>query len=172
MNRFSAQCCGARRPHTSDEAQRDYALQGFGFSASLEVSQKRPAKSRLARGLGALLPQVKDAIQTELSDNPSTRPRRTQRAAMGRGASAVSSSKYSRLEADVAAMQRDSGTYCDDPPDSDAYEAWLKVQPVPLQLVPRTAVRNAGSLQHCSQPEKVVAVFRVNVCVCTHVGPA
>ena len=73
--------------------------------------------------------QVKDAIQTELSDNPGDRPRRTQRALTGRGGGAGGggSSKYSRLEAEVAAMQRDSGTYCDEPPDTDAYEAWLKV---------------------------------------------
>ena len=84
------------------------------------------------------LSQVKDAIQTELSDNPGGRPRRTQRAAVGRGGgSAAATSKYSRLEAEVAAMQRDSGTYCDDPPDSDAYEAWFKVRPVSRNMCRR-----------------------------------
>ena len=74
--------------------------------------------------------QVKDAIQTELSDNPGDRPRRAQRSLTGRGGAAGGgSSKYSRLEAEVAAMQRDSGTYCDEPPDTDAYEAWLQVRP-------------------------------------------
>jgi hypothetical protein len=30
-----------------------------------------------------------------------------------------------RFEADVAAMQRDSSTYCDEPEDCEEFEAWL-----------------------------------------------
>ena len=33
--------------------------------------------------------------------------------------------RYSRFDADVAAMQRDSSTYCDEPEDGDDYRAWL-----------------------------------------------
>ena len=33
--------------------------------------------------------------------------------------------KYSRLDAEVSAMQRNSSTYCDEPEDRAEYEAWL-----------------------------------------------
>lgn len=36
--------------------------------------------------------------------------------------------KYSRLEADISAMQRSSSTYCDQPEDTQDFEAWLKVR--------------------------------------------
>ena len=35
------------------------------------------------------------------------------------------SSKYSRLDADISSMQRDSATYCDEPADSADYQAWM-----------------------------------------------
>ena len=34
------------------------------------------------------------------------------------------SSKYSRLEADISTMQRDSATYCEEPTDNADYQAW------------------------------------------------
>lgn len=34
------------------------------------------------------------------------------------------SNKYSRLEADISSMQRDSATYCDEPADNADYQAW------------------------------------------------
>ena len=38
--------------------------------------------------------------------------------------------KYSRLEADISAMQRSSSTYCDQPEDGQDFEIWLKVYTV------------------------------------------
>lgn len=35
------------------------------------------------------------------------------------------SAKYSRLDAEVSAMQRNSSTYCDEPADAADYAAWL-----------------------------------------------
>ena len=35
--------------------------------------------------------------------------------------------KYSRLDSEVAAMQRNSATYCDEPADAAEFEAWLQV---------------------------------------------
>lgn len=74
--------------------------------------------------------QVKDAIQTELvqaGESSSSRSRRGPRSsAAARGGSGA---KYSRLDAEVAAMQRDSGTYCDEPTDAASYADWLKVSP-------------------------------------------
>lgn len=36
--------------------------------------------------------------------------------------------KYSRLEAEISAMQRNSSTYCDQPEDTDDFSKWLKVR--------------------------------------------
>lgn len=36
------------------------------------------------------------------------------------------SQRYSRLESDITAMQRDSSTYCDQPEDTEQFEQWLQ----------------------------------------------
>ena len=48
--------------------------------------------------------------------------------------SSGSSAKYSRLEAEISAMQRNSSTYCDEPEDSADYRVsalaqWLSLLP-------------------------------------------
>ena len=35
--------------------------------------------------------------------------------------------KYSRLEAEISAMQRNSSTYCDQPEDAEEFAKWLEV---------------------------------------------
>lgn len=45
--------------------------------------------------------------------------------------------KYSRLEADISAMQRSSSTYCDQPEDGPDFGAWLKVCTVKFNLETR-----------------------------------
>ena len=35
--------------------------------------------------------------------------------------------KYSRLEAEISAMQRNSSTYCDQPEDAEDFARWLEV---------------------------------------------
>lgn len=70
-----------------------------------------------------LFEQARDTIQQEMSAAAAEgRPRRV---AAG-GASATAGAKYSRLDSDIAAMQRDSSTYCDEPADTEAYHAWLQ----------------------------------------------
>ena len=67
--------------------------------------------------------QARDTIQQEMSAAAAEgRPRRTPGSSGSQPAV-----RYSRLDADIAAMQRDSGTYCDEPDDTQAYAAWLKV---------------------------------------------
>ena len=67
--------------------------------------------------------QARDTIQQEMSAAAAEgRPRR----APG-GSGSQPAVRYSRLDSDIAAMQRDSGTYCDEPEDTEAYAAWLKV---------------------------------------------
>ena len=69
--------------------------------------------------------QAKDTIQLEMTAAATEgRPQRGPNS--GRGASA--GAKYSRLDSDIAAMQRDSSTYCDEPADTAAYSAWLQVR--------------------------------------------
>ena len=70
---------------------------------------------------------MRDAIQVELAsagESSGGRPRRVARSQSAR--SSGGSGKYSRLEAEVAAMQRDSGTYCDEPEDAEQFGAWLE----------------------------------------------
>ena len=40
------------------------------------------------------------------------------------GSRPLSKGKYSRLDADISSMQRDSATYCDEPADTADYQAW------------------------------------------------
>jgi hypothetical protein len=37
----------------------------------------------------------------------------------------MSGAKYSRLDADISSMQRNSSTYCDEPEDIADYNSWL-----------------------------------------------
>ncbi|KIZ05180.1 hypothetical protein MNEG_2779 [Monoraphidium neglectum] len=83
-------------------------------------------------GAKGVVDQVTDLVEGELSPGPSD----AKRAASGRSLSAArgepglprvasQGAKYSRFEAELAAMQRDSSTYCDAPPDAADYAAWL-----------------------------------------------
>ena len=73
-----------------------------------------------------MLDQLTFAIQAEMvaaQDGNTTRPVSAGGTA-ARPLGGDSSSKFSRFDADVAAMQRDSSTYCDEPDDSEEYEVW------------------------------------------------
>lgn len=76
---------------------------------------------KLMLGTTELFDQVKDAIQAEMAFDS----RGDNRVASKRQLVNVSNTKFSRFEADVNAMQRDSSTYCDEPEDEDDYVAWL-----------------------------------------------
>lgn len=71
---------------------------------------------------GELNAVVADANRGQIGD-PVGRRRGRGAAAMARSAS-QGTTKYSRFEAEVAAMQRDSSTYCDEPADADEYAEW------------------------------------------------
>ena len=36
--------------------------------------------------------------------------------------------RYSRLQADIRATQHNSSTYCDEPEDTEEFQAWLAVR--------------------------------------------
>jgi hypothetical protein len=63
--------------------------------------------------------QVKEAVLSIDEEAPTATPSDPLTAQLTGG-------KYSRYEAQVRAMQRDSSTYCDEPKDVDEYEAWIR----------------------------------------------
>ncbi|GAQ79798.1 hypothetical protein KFL_000380310 [Klebsormidium nitens] len=72
------------------------------------------------RGTTEIFGQVKDAIKQADHEISATAKRE-------KGSSSFSTiprGKYSRFEAQVNAMQRDSSTYCDEPEDADDYAKW------------------------------------------------
>lgn len=42
----------------------------------------------------------------------------------GAGSTAAAAARYSRFDAEVSTMQRDSSTYCDEPDDLQDYQGW------------------------------------------------
>ncbi|GLI61700.1 hypothetical protein VaNZ11_004178 [Volvox africanus] len=80
----------------------------------------------LLQGTKELIDELKEGVETEIA----VASREGKR--VGRGKSANSpnlklssvTAKYSRFEAEVAAMQRDSSTYCDEPENGDDYARW------------------------------------------------
>lgn len=74
-----------------------------------------------------MIATVKDAVQHEVQEL-SRRQRDEQQAAQQAAlayATAVTGGKYNHLDSSIAAMQRDSGTYCDEPEDEADFECWL-----------------------------------------------
>lgn len=65
------------------------------------------------------LMQVRDTVVEELSASDKAKSRMKRQ-----GSRPLSKGKYSRLEADISSMQRDSATYCDEPADTSDYQAW------------------------------------------------
>jgi len=87
-----------------------------GFGQSLLVGTKE------------LIEQLRDGVETEIA----VATRETKRAgraaksaaAAAKLAAAGPAGKYKRFEAEVAAMQRDSATYCDEPADTEDFAKW------------------------------------------------
>ncbi|CAM6009178.1 unnamed protein product [Sphagnum balticum] len=74
--------------------------------------------SSVWRGTTEIFAQVKEAVLSIDEEAPAATPSDPLTAQLSGG-------KYSRYEAQVRAMQRDSSTYCDEPKDLDEYEAWI-----------------------------------------------
>ncbi|DBA67016.1 TPA: hypothetical protein ACH3X2_002123 [Trebouxia sp. C0005] len=101
-------------------------------TAQLDMKRKELAVhlQKLGVGLGGLgktlatrttdlFDQVRDTVVEELSASDKTKSRMKRQ-----GSRSLSKGKYSRLEADISSMQRDSATYCDEPADMADYQAW------------------------------------------------
>lgn len=73
----------------------------------------------LATRTSDLFDQVRDTVVEELSAGDKAKGRLQRQ-----GSRPSSKGKYSRLEADINSMQRDSATYCDEPADTADYQAW------------------------------------------------
>eukprot|EP00898_Chlorokybus_atmophyticus_P001742 jgi/Chlat1/2569/Chrsp175S02414 len=75
--------------------------------------------SSVFRGTTEIFQQVREAVAMETEFKAKkTRPARPDRPVY------AVSGKYSRMHAEVSAMQRDSSTYCDEPEDAADYAAW------------------------------------------------
>ncbi|KXZ43720.1 hypothetical protein GPECTOR_82g254 [Gonium pectorale] len=80
----------------------------------------------LLQGTKELIDELKEGVETEIA----AATKEGKRAARGKSSAASAAklsavqAKYSRYEAEVAAMQRDSSTYCDEPEDAEDYARW------------------------------------------------
>ncbi|KAL3158911.1 hypothetical protein ABBQ32_011625 [Trebouxia sp. C0010 RCD-2024] len=101
-------------------------------TAQLDVKRKELTShlQKMGVGLGGLgktlvtrttdlFDQVRDTVVEELSASDKKRGR-----VHKPGSRPPSTGKYSRLEADISSMQRDSATYCDEPADTADYHTW------------------------------------------------
>ena len=70
-----------------------------------------------------------------------------------------SSAKYSRLEAEISAMQRNSSTYCDEPEDSADYRVSASAQRLSL-LLPVDSGSRISEVPHVAKAVHSTAVAR------------
>ncbi len=70
-----------------------------------------------------------------------------------------SSAKYSRLEAEISAMQRNSSTYCDEPEDSADYRVSALAQELSLLLPVDTGLR-ISEVPHVAEAVRSTAFAR------------
>eukprot|EP00850_Spirogloea_muscicola_P007625 SM000039S14455 [mRNA] locus=s39:196198:200057:- [translate_table: standard] len=73
------------------------------------------------KSTAVILNQVKDVVASVDEESPLSAKLK---GATSLSAASLSRGKYSRYEAQVSAMQRDSSTYCDEPEDEDDFSAW------------------------------------------------
>ena len=85
---------------------------------------------KLLGGTTVLLSQMKETVQQELQaasiKHKQTQQEMQKKKGSGSGSAAESKedSERKRFETKVSAMQRDSGTYCDEPEDVEYFELW------------------------------------------------
>eukprot|EP00475_Leptophrys_vorax_P006811 TRINITY_DN14257_c0_g2_i2.p1 TRINITY_DN14257_c0_g2~~TRINITY_DN14257_c0_g2_i2.p1 ORF type:complete len:576 (-),score=113.32 TRINITY_DN14257_c0_g2_i2:270-1997(-) len=97
------------------------------LETGVEVAQSSLEEfgSSIWKGTSEILAQVQEAValvEEEVAANAAGRPRGPP--APSFSAASISRGKYSRYEALVSAMQRDSSTYCDEPEDSEEFSKW------------------------------------------------
>ncbi|KAG0614487.1 hypothetical protein M758_6G180700 [Ceratodon purpureus] len=79
--------------------------------------------SSVWRGTSEIFAHVKEAVLTVDEDTVGSSSLESH-SSLGDSSNSLSNAKYSRYEAQVNAMQRDSGTYCDEPEDEKDFAAW------------------------------------------------
>eukprot|EP00775_Hariotina_reticulata_P011922 gene11922-12066_t len=118
------------KAHSSGGAEVGSPMMPFGVvGASLAEFGKQ-----LISGTKEVLDTVTDMVEGELAMAAKEVPRFAAGGAVSRTGSSSAAArlasrqrtsiKYSRFEAEVAAMQRDSATYCDEPEDIEEYGTW------------------------------------------------
>jgi hypothetical protein len=80
--------------------------------------------SSVWRGTSEIFAQVKEAVLTVDEDTPGSSSLESH-SSLGDSSASLSNTKFSRYEAQVNAMQRDSGTYCDEPEDENDFATWV-----------------------------------------------
>lgn len=84
---------------------------------------------RVVNNTTEMLDHFSSAIQAEM--DATQEMARTQSGTAPRSQNLTEGSKFSRFDADVAAMQRDSSTYCDEPDDDEDFETWCSAFDLP-----------------------------------------
>jgi len=78
----------------------------------------------IVTGTGEIFQQVQEAVAMEM-ETKKQKKTRERKARTTRDPSIGTGAKYSRYESQVSAIQRDSGTYCDEPADKEDFENWV-----------------------------------------------
>eukprot|EP00198_Chlamydomonas_reinhardtii_P006127 XP_001695463.1 predicted protein [Chlamydomonas reinhardtii] len=92
-----------------------------GVSAALSEFGKT-----LLMGTRELIDELREGVDTEIAaaSREGKRAGRSKAAATSAAKLSGVQAKYNRFDAEVAAMQRDSSTYCDEPEDGEDYGRW------------------------------------------------
>jgi len=105
--------------HKSEEVAEDVRR---GFSAV--GSQLATFSKSVVTGISEISTQVQEAVQMEMETKKQKKVRERKPRAARDTTSVGTNGKYSRYESQVSAMQRDSGTYCDEPTDLEDFAKW------------------------------------------------
>eukprot|EP00245_Coleochaete_scutata_P017545 TRINITY_DN864_c0_g1_i1.p1 TRINITY_DN864_c0_g1~~TRINITY_DN864_c0_g1_i1.p1 ORF type:complete len:583 (-),score=194.40 TRINITY_DN864_c0_g1_i1:964-2712(-) len=76
------------------------------------------------RGTTEIIAQVKEAVALVEEEAAMNAKQLRSNSNSSYASAALTRGKYSRYEAQVSAMQRDSGTYCDEPEDTEDFATW------------------------------------------------
>lgn len=119
-------------PHVVETLPASGAARAKEAAAQLQHATTSLSKmgQRVVTNTTEILDHFSAAIQAEMNAVAAADAAAGPRGAAGDGTAAA---KFSRFDADVAAMQRDSSTYCDEPEDGEAFTAWAATFDLPAR---------------------------------------
>ncbi|KAL4452621.1 hypothetical protein ABPG75_008283 [Micractinium tetrahymenae] len=108
------------------QARAGAAAEAAKVQAGRSLANLAGLGSKIVLGTHDLFEQISTAVQNEMALAEGGAPgARRASSSKSLGGASGGSARYSRFDADVAAMQRDSSTYCDEPEDEEDFAAWL-----------------------------------------------